>query len=351
MGSFMGFVAGWAPQVVASYESPGQAAKALLWKPIPWFAGCVIECELIEAVRPLLPTNDFVVTGAGDDCAVLEFGAPDTQTLFKTDAVVEGIHFMTDAPAERIGRKALARALSDIAAMGGTPTAALVALGMPKGMDSARLTGIYRGLNALAAMHQVAVVGGETTSSPERLFLSISLLGTVPRGKAVLRSGAIEGDGLFVTGELGGSIEGKHFDFEPRLLEGRWLAGTEAVSAMMDVSDGLASDLPKLLDASRVRGAELMRTAIPISRVARERERRGDLSRPAIVSALCDGEDFELLFTVRRGHSVALLDGWKVRFPGLALTCIGRVTAEPGIWIKGPDGVRPLTAKGYEHCS
>jgi len=311
----------------------------------------VTESELIEAVKPLLPTNDFVVTGAGDDCAVLELGAPDTQTLFKTDAVVEGIHFTTEAAPERIGRKALARALSDIAAMGGTPTAALVTVGMPKGMDSARLSGIYRGLNALAALHQVAVVGGETTSSPERLFLSISLLGTVPRGKAVLRAGAREGDGLFVTGALGGSIEGKHFDFEPRLVEGRWLASTGMVSAMMDLSDGLASDLPKLLAASGARGAELMRSAIPISRVARVRERRGDLSRPAFVSALCDGEDFELLLTVRRGQTVALLDGWKERFPGLALTCIGRVTTEPGVWIKGPEGVRPLMAKGYEHHS
>ena len=124
------------------------------------------ESELIAHLKPLLPTNDFVVTGAGDDCAVLELGAPDTQTLFKTDAVVEGIHFTADTEPERVGRKALARCLSDIAAMGGTPTAAVVTLGLPRGFDPERVKALYRGLNRLAAQYQVAVVGGETTTNP-----------------------------------------------------------------------------------------------------------------------------------------------------------------------------------------
>lgn len=309
------------------------------------------ETELIDRLKPLLPTNDFVVTGAGDDCAVLEMGAPETQTLFKTDAVVEGVHFLPETEGERVGRKALARCLSDIAAMGGAATTALVTLGLPKGFDAERVVAMYRGMGRLAARHQVAIVGGETTASPDRMWLSVSMIGTVPRGKAVLRSGARVGHALFVTGELGGSIEGKHLDFEPRLDEGRWLGASGMVGAMMDLSDGLAADLPKLLAASGVPGAELLRSAVPVSRVAKLRERAGDRARPAFVAALCDGEDFELLFTVPPGSTVALLDAWKSRFPTVELSCIGKLTDAPGIRVRSADGVRPLLGMGYEHFS
>lgn len=316
---------------------------------LPWFAAGVTEFELIAQLKPLLPTNDFVVTGAGDDCAVLELGSPDTQTLFKTDAIVEGVHFTPDTDPERIGRKALARCLSDFAAMGGTPTAAIVTLGLPPGFDPARIIAIYRGLNRLAARHQVAVVGGETVRNPGPLLLNVAALGSVPRGRALLRSGARAGDAVFVTGELGGSLAGKHLDFEPRLAEGRWLAESGAVTAMLDLSDGLAGDLPHLLAASGGLGAELLKSAVPVSRAARERAKTGDLARPAWVAALADGEDFELLFTVSSGRAVELLDGWKARFPSLRLSCIGRVTAGPGIFVRGSDGVRPMLAKGYQH--
>lgn len=309
------------------------------------------EFELIAQLKPLLPTNDFVVMGAGDDCAVLELGSPDTQTLFKTDAVVEGVHFTADTEPERIGRKALARCLSDIAAMGGTPTAAVVTLALPSHFDAQRIAGIYRGLNRLAVQHQVAVVGGETTKNPDRLLLSVAVLGTVPRGRALLRSGAKPGDAIFVTGDLGGSLAGKHLDFEPRLAEGRWLGQTGFVTAMMDLSDGLAGDLPHLLAASGGHGAELLKSAVPISRAARDRAKESDLAKPAIVAALTDGEDFELLFTVVPGKTVALLDGWKAEFPGVKLKCIGKVTAKPGILLRGEDGLRPLIARGYEHFS
>lgn len=316
---------------------------------IPGFAGAVTESDLITMVKPMLPTNDFVVTGAGDDCAVLETGTAEVQTLFKTDSVVEGIHFTVDEVPERIGRKALARCLSDIGAMGGTPTAAVVTIGLRKDLDQERVRGIYRGLCQLAAQHQVAIVGGETTSNPERLLLNIAMLGTVPRGRAVLRSGAKVGDAVFVTGELGGSIEGKHLDFEPRVAEGRWIADGGWASAMMDLSDGIASDLPRLMAASGVAGAELMRSALPLSREARVRERSGDLARPAVVAALCDGEDYELLLTVPRGRTVPLMDAWKERFPGVRLSCIGTLTDRSGVFLRGPDGMRPLTARGYEH--
>lgn len=307
------------------------------------------EFELIRNLTPLLPTNYFVVVGSGDDCAVLEMGAPDTQTLFKTDAVVEGVHFTAGTEPERIGHKAMARCLSDIAAMGGSPVAALVTLGLPPGFREDRILGVYRGLQRIAVRHQVAIVGGETTTNPGGLLINIALLGTIPRGGALLRSGARAGDALFVSGELGGSIEGHHLDFEPRLAEGRWLAGSGFVHAMMDVSDGLAGDLPKLLQASGGLGAVISKTALPIRRAAKLRARSGDLARPAVVAALTDGEDFELLFTVASSDAVAVLDGWKREFPAVRLTCIGKVTAGPGVFLQGPDGLSPLMVRGYEH--
>jgi thiamine-monophosphate kinase len=309
----------------------------------------VTEFELIRRLTPLLPTNDYVVAGAGDDCAILELGAENTQTLFKTDAVVEGIHFTAETEPERIGHKALARCLSDIAAMGGSPVAALVTLGLPAEFAPERIQGIYRGLQRVAVRHQVAIVGGETTVNPGGLLISIALLGSVPRGRALLRSGVKAGDALFVSGELGGSIEGHHLDFEPRLAEGRWLLGGGKVHAMMDLSDGLAGDLPKLLEASGGLGAVISKASLPIRHAARLRARSGDLARPAVVAALTDGEDFELLFTVAAGDAVPVLDGWKREFPGVRLTCIGKVTPGPGVFLQGPEGLRPLVARGYEH--
>jgi len=177
----------------------------------------VNEFELIARLTKALPANQTVVTGAGDDCAVLDLGLPNQLLLFKTDAVVEGIHFTKDTPPEKIGRKALARGLSDIAAMAGTAIAALVTLGLPKRFEPEFIGKIYDGLNALAEKYGVAIAGGETTANPERIFISIALLGTVARGRQILRSGAKAGDAVFVTGELGGSLAGKHLEFEPRL--------------------------------------------------------------------------------------------------------------------------------------
>src|SRR5258708_2685972 len=226
------------------------------------------EFELISRLTRSLPTNKSVVVGAGDDCAVLDVGIPDRLLLFKTDAVVEGIHFTPDTPPEKIGHKALARCLSDIAAMAGTPVAALITLALPRDFAAAFVAAIYDGMNALARRHGVAIVGGETTSNPGGLLISVALLGWAPRGKAVLRSGAEVGDAIFVTGELGGSLAAKHLEFEPRLAEARWLAQHFSLHALIDLSDRLAGDLRHILKASRV-GAELFSSAIPISRAAR----------------------------------------------------------------------------------
>ena len=312
------------------------------------------EFELIARLTKSLPTNQNVVTGVGDDCAVLDLGMPDKLILFKTDAVVEGIHFTKETPPEKIGRKALARCLSDIAAMAGTPVAALVTLGLPAAPKRSEggpekfepefVAKIYDGLNALADKIGVAIVGGETTTDPSGIFISIALLGTVARGKQVLRSGAKAGDAIFVTGELGGSLAGKHLEFEPRLGEARWLAEHFPIHAMIDLSDGLAGDLPHILKASRV-GAELLKSAIPIARAAKLQAKK----KPPFAAALTDGEDFELLFTVASGDAVKLLDAWKKIFPKLKLSCIGKIVAGDGVILRDKTGAHKLNAHGYVH--
>lgn len=306
------------------------------------------EFELIAKLTRALPTNESVLVGAGDDCAVLDLGVPDQLVLFKTDAVVEGIHFTAETPPEKIGRKALARCLSDIAAMAGTPTAALVTLGLPQKFDPAFVAKIYDGLNTLAAASGVAMVGGETTTNPERMLISIALLGTVPRQRRILRSGAKLGDAIFVTGELGGSLAEKHLEFEPRLAEARWLAEHFALHAMLDLSDGLAGDLRHVLNASRV-GAELLKTAVPVSRAAKLAARSGSAAKPAFVAAMTDGEDFELLFTLASKDAVKLLDAWKRKFPRVKLSCIGRIVSDEGIRIRDQYGVHQFHAPGYTH--
>ncbi len=179
-------------------------------------------------------------------------------------------------------------------------------------------------------------------------MISIALLGTVARGKQILRSGAKIGDAIFVTGELGGSLAEKHLDFEPRLAEARWLAENFPIHAMIDLSDGLAGDLRHILKASGV-GAELLKSAVPISRAAKLTARKSSSAKPAFVAALTDGEDFELLFTVASKDAVKLLDAWKKKFPKLKLSCIGKIVAGEGILIRDKSGSHKLNANGYVH--
>ena len=308
------------------------------------------EFELIARLTHALPTNDSVVTGAGDDCAVLDLGGADKLFLFKTDAVVEGFHFTRETPPEKIGRKALARCLSDIAAMAGTPVAALVTIGLPENFEPEFVAKIYDGMNSLAREHGVAIVGGETTTNPERILISISLLGTVARGKQILRSGAKVGDAIFVTGELGGSLAERHLDFEPRLAEARWLAEHFSIHALMDLSDGLGGDLQHILQASGV-GAELLKTAVPVSHAAKLHAKKSSTAKPAFAAALTDGEDFELLFTIASQDAVKLLDAWQKKFPQLKLSCIGKIVAGDGILIRDKSGSHKFNARGYVHFS
>ena len=300
------------------------------------------ETELIQRLTQDLPADSSVLTGPGDDCAVLDWSG--SKLLFKTDAIVEGIHFERDTPPEAIGRKALARALSDIAAMAGTPTHALITLGFHAEMEPNLIEAVYQGLRDCAREHHVNIVGGETTSLSQ-LTLSISLIGKA--SKPMLRTGSAVGDAIFVSGELGGSLAGHHLNFDPRLKEARWLSDQDIVHAMIDLSDGLATDLRHLL--SDQTGAELLTRALPIRRAAKERARDNPSGKTALLAALTDGEDYELLFTVSPKDAVPLLDGWKSAFPETPLHCIGKITDQPGIALRDDKGVKPLTLHGYDH--
>jgi len=306
------------------------------------------EFELIAKLTKSLPTNETVLTGAGDDCAVMDLGVPEKLILFKTDAIVEGVHFTHETPPEKIGRKALARCLSDVAAMAGTPTAALVTVGLPENFEPEFIAKIYDGINDLAKKIGVAIVGGETTTNHGRILISIALLGTVARGRQILRSGAKVGDAIFVTGELGGSFAEKHLEFEPRIAEANWLANNFQIHAMIDLSDGLAGDLRHILKAGGV-GAELLKPAIPISRAAKLEAKKSSPAKSAFAAALTDGEDFELLFTVAGKDAVKLLDAWKKQFPKLKLSCVGKIVADEGILIRDKGGSHKLNANGYVH--
>lgn len=304
------------------------------------------ELELIEQLTRKLPKGSSTVTGPGDDCAVLDLGLKDEFVLFKTDAVVESIHFtLADAP-EKVGHKAMARCLSDVAAMGGAPKSCLVTLALPRKFEADYIQQLMAGIAGTAQRYGADVSGGETTANAGGILVSVALLGTVPRSRCILRSGARPGDAIFVTGELGGSISGWHLEFEPRIEQGQWLTSHFTVHAMIDVSDGIATDLRHIITASGV-GAELHGKAIPISRAARSQARAE--SKPPLLAALTDGEDFELLFTVRSLDAVSLLDAWKARFPKLRLSCIGKIVAGSSLKLHDQHGVRELRARGYVH--
>ena len=247
-----------------------------------------------------------VLTGVGDDCAVLRGEGKNHFLLFKTDAVVEGVHFTPHERPALIGRKALARALSDLAAMGASPLAAVVTLGVTKKESVRRVRAIYRGLESIAKKYRVNLVGGETTRT-RQLFINVALLGECRGYRPVLRSGARSGDLIFVTGRLGATQARRHLVFEPRLPEGQWLARCQFASSLMDVSDGLGADLPRLAGASGI-DFKLDLAAIPRARGA------------SLKAALNDGEDYELLFTVKSSHAKTLKKKWPF---ATTLHCIG----------------------------
>jgi len=272
------------------------------------------EDALVTRLTHNLPRNASLLVGPGDDCAVVGRRSNAVWTLLKTDCVIEGVHFTAETDFARVGWKALARNVSDIAAMGGEPQHALITVALPPGEDVAKVDALYAGLGRCARKFGIAIAGGETARSPGPVFVSVALTGYVERGRCVTRSGGKPGDVLFVTGRLGGSIDGKHLDFMPRLKEGRWLTEHFRLHAMMDLSDGLGADLPRLARASGC-GFEL--GEIPCA---------PGCSREA---ALSDGEDFELLFAVSPRQAARLESAWPFR--RLPLTRVGVLTANSGL--------------------
>jgi thiamine-monophosphate kinase len=327
----------------------------------------IAEKALIAQVRRLamLARNPTVQTGIGDDCAVLRLlpgrrkergEEKEKDTLVTTDFTLEGIHFRRDwHPAESVGHRCLARGLSDIAAMGGEPVAAFLSLALPRELPQSWVGRFARSLISLAERYNVTLAGGDTAESPNGVLADIVVVGTTPKGKALLRSGARPGDRIYVSGELGGSAAAvrqmrkkptrklnpreypRHFFPEPRLELGRVLREKGLASAMIDTSDGLSTDLAHICEESGV-GAELQAVAIP----------RASVGKPArevdLQFALHGGEDYELLFTAPRGKRIP------PRIAGIPVTHIGHVTRQRKIFLRNKGGVRyELEPLGWEH--
>lgn len=304
------------------------------------------EDNLIRRLKRLVPGRADVIAGIGDDCAVVRTGRRDPyDLLLKSDPVIEGVHFLPSTPGGAIGHKALGRVFSDLAAMGGEPLWVLVDLVAPPTASVSRIEAIYQGMARLARRYGAAIVGGDTSRGPA-LEVHVFAVGRLPRGTALLRSGARPGEALYVTGSLGGSGLGRHLRFEPRLREGQWLRDAAGVTAMMDVSDGLATDLRRLAAASGT-GVVLDLGCVPVAAAARRLRDK----RSALEHALADGEDFELLFTVRSRKVRAVESAWANAFR-LPCTRIGAMTVQPGR-VEGRDGeeCKELTIHGYEHFS
>jgi thiamine-monophosphate kinase len=296
------------------------------------------------------------VLGGGDDCALLA-PRPGMQLAVSCDMLVEGRHFVSTVPPERLGHKALAVNLSDLAACGARPLAFTLALSMPRA-DEVFLTGFARGLYALADAHAAELVGGDTTAGP--LNVCITVLGEVPSGRALLRSGARVGDELWVSGTLGDarlalealrgtvSLPGQDFDQArqamelpvPRVALGLALRGV--AHSAIDVSDGLAGDLSHVLRASRV-GATLNAEALPCSDLLRRQPQALRLS-----CLLHGGDDYELLFSAPAARAGAVREA--AAQAGVAVTRIGVVDEQPGLRVVDGGGRRlDVDARGFDH--
>jgi thiamine-monophosphate kinase len=322
----------------------------------------IAEKALIAQVRRMArtATNPAIQAGIGDDCAVLRLlpgrGKREKDTLVTTDFTLEGIHFRRDwHSAESVGHRCLARGLSDIAAMGGEPVAAFLSLALPRDLPQSWVGRFARSLISLAERYGVTLAGGDTAESPDGVLADIVVVGSVPKGDAVLRSGARPGDRIYVSGELGGSAAavwqmrkkpkrklnpreyGRHFFPEPRIELGRVLREKGLASAMIDTSDGLSTDLAHICEESGV-GAELEAEAIP----------RASVGKPArevdLQLALHGGEDYELLFTAHPGKRIP------ARIAGIPITQIGHITRLRKIFLRNRGGVGyELEPLGWEH--
>lgn len=326
------------------------------------------EFGLIQRIKEIVQVSaEDIIAGIGDDCAVLRT-ANDQTLLLSTDTLIEGVHFnLSYFTFYDLGWRAMAVNLSDIAAMGGWPSFVLVALGLPRTLQVESVEELYRGMKALTDKYQVAIIGGDTTRAPDRLYLSLAVIGQAAARQVACRSNAKVGDALFVTGTLGAACAGlkvltaadaslvekfpaavhKHLKPEPRLNEARFLVEQFSLHAMIDISDGLAAEVHHICASSRV-GAVLFEQNIPLDQDTRAiAELLGETSSEY---ALNGGEDFELLFSARETDGQKLATLFQEKF-GMACTQIGKVVEEPaGISLKRTSGQRiPLQDKGYDH--
>jgi thiamine-monophosphate kinase len=305
-----------------------------------------METQFLNWLRDRIPSHPNLRLGIGDDAAVLDLGAR-PECVVTVDLITEGVDFrLSETRPQQIGYKALAVNLSDLAAMAARPLAAVVALALPRAGALETAVGIYEGLVPLAERHQVAIAGGDTNTWDGPLAVSVTAIGQVTERGVLRRAGAQPGDALVVTGEFGGSILGKHLDFEPRVHEALFLHEEYELHAGMDVSDGLSLDLARLAEASGC-GAMLDLSAVPAAKAAYELARMRDDGVSPLDHALGDGEDFELLLAVPPRVAQRMVLDQRLAIP---LTIVGEFLEEPGLWQLTAAGERlPLAPRGYLH--
>jgi thiamine-monophosphate kinase len=305
-----------------------------------------MELEFVDYLRRRLPAHPRLRLGPGDDAAVLRL-ADGCECVLTVDMLTDGVDFeLARIDPRRAGRKSLAVNLSDLAAMGSRPAAAVIALALPRQGAVELGIALYEGLLPLAEQYDLAIAGGDTNSWDGPLVVSITALGLPgPRG-SLLRSGARPGDRIVVTGVFGGSILGHHLDFEPRVAEALLLGERYALHAGIDVSDGLSLDLARVATESGC-GAVLRADAIPVADAARQlAHERADGIGP-LEHALADGEDFELILAVPPDEARRMLAEQPLAVP---LTDIGEFVAAPGLWVADAQGGRrPLEPRGWVH--
>lgn len=293
------------------------------------------EFALIDALAKIVPSSKKVIKGIGDDTAVLPLKGNRYQ-LLTTDMLAQGVHFKKGTDPQLIGRKALACNISDIVAMGGVPTHAVISIAVPESFSTDFIQNVYHGIARLAREFDVSIVGGDTIAARD-FMINISLMGEVDKKHLILRSGAKSQDWIWVTGALGRAWKtDHHLTFAPRVRQSQFLVRNFKPSAMMDISDGLAGDLGHILKQSHV-GARLAADQIPMNKGALLHE------------ALYDGEDFELLFTLSPAKSQALVQ-WQQHKRRWFFYPIGQITPERGLKLADSHGKSTdLIVKGYTH--